>query len=281
MKLRTKRTLSVIAVLIGVGAIVMAALIGVFSGNVERVALFQVQARITGDGTAQVREAIDYNFGAVSSDKHGIYRTVPGLGPDANISVRSADAPDQLQVTNEVEGRKIKIGDPKETISGAHRYEIGYRIGGLLFGDELAFDVVGAAWDVPIRSATIDIAVPWAATDVRCDRGRTGDTGGCEAEQVTPGHLRVAVDKLAKGEGVTLYATPGEKLAAPPALAGFRAPPIDDSLATEVPPSAPTCKRPRAGHQCRYPARFSRTANGSTLRRLRIWPPRSSCRRLA
>lgn len=103
-------------------------------------------------------------------------------------------------------------------------------------GEELAFDAVGTAWEVPIRSVTIDIAAPWVATDVRCDRGGTGDTGGCDAEQVTPGHLRVTVEDLDKGEGVTIYATAGENLGAPPSLEAFQAPPDDDSPALALPP---------------------------------------------
>ncbi|MEO6988293.1 MAG: DUF2207 domain-containing protein [Aquihabitans sp.] len=189
MQLRTKRVLSKVVVLVGAGAIGLAALIGAVTGDQERVASLQVQARIAQDGYAQVNEVIDYDFGTAKSDKHGIYRMVPGLTTDAAITVRSPDAPDQFVVTNDWGGLEIKIGDPDKTVNGRRRYEIGYRIGGLMRGEELAFDAVGAAWEVPIRSATVDIAVPWVATDVRCDQGRTGDTGGCEAEQVTPGHL--------------------------------------------------------------------------------------------
>ncbi len=235
MQLRTKRVLSMVGVLVGSGAIGAAALIGAGTGDQERVASLQIQAQFAEDGNAQVREMIDYDFGTAGDDKHGIFRTVPGLTTDAGISVSSPDAPDQFVVTNEAGGRRIKIGDPDETVSNRRRYEIGYEISGLVRGDELAFDAVGTAWAIPIRSASIDIAVPWMATAVRCDRGATGDTGGCDAEQVAPGHLRVTVEDLDKGEGVTIYATAGADLGAPPALDGFRAPPNDDSPALAVP----------------------------------------------
>ncbi len=235
MKLRTKRVLGVVGVLVGAGTIGAAALIGAATGDQERVASLQIKARFAENGNAHVREMIDYDFGAVSGDKHGINRTVPGLTTDAGISVSSPDAPDQFVVSNEADGRKIKIGDPDQKVSNRRRYEIGYQISGLMRGNELAFDAVGTAWDIPIRSASIDIAVPWVATAVRCDRGTTGDTGGCDAEQVTPGHLRVTVDDLDKGEGVTIYATAGDDLAVAPSLEAFEAPPADDSPALAVP----------------------------------------------
>ncbi len=227
MQLRTKRWVSGLVVVVGIGVLGGAGLVGAVSGDKERVASLQVHAVVDQFGPTRVTEVIDYDFGANS--RHGIYRRIPGLMSDVAIQVRSPDAPDQFEVTDLGGRKKIKIGNPNKTISGRHRYEISYTLLNLAPGRRLAFDAVGAEWEVPIQEATIDVATPWTATGVRCDRGRTGDLGGCDAEQVAPGHLRVTVKDLKKAEGVTLYGLAKAEATETPQLAGFQPPPPDDS----------------------------------------------------
>src|SRR5512145_2479935 len=101
-------------------AVGVVALIGGVAGNTERVTRYWTAAELNADGSARVTEVIDYEFGAVAQDRHGIFRWVPGLDPAAAIEVSSPDAPDDVSVTSEshprtdgtpVSGVNIRIGD--------------------------------------------------------------------------------------------------------------------------------------------------------------------------
>ena len=63
----------------------------------ERVSRLWVGATIGNDGSAQIVEVVDYDFGANS--RHGIFRDVPGLRTSAPLQVHSPDAPDDVAVT--------------------------------------------------------------------------------------------------------------------------------------------------------------------------------------
>jgi hypothetical protein len=174
-------------------------------------------------------EVIDYDFGVAAQDKHGIFRQVPGLTTDSPVRVESTSAPDGIAdrsatyIDGEL-GLEVKIGDPNTTISGRHRYEIGYRLPDLAAGGHLAWDAVGVGWTVPVKQSEVHVVAPWRFTGLGCSTGRTGATGGCELTQPEPGHLVATVESLDSGEGITIQADRGEPLAAAPRLP---APPID------------------------------------------------------
>lgn len=233
MQLRTKRWVTGLGVGVGIGALAITTLIGARSGDEERVASLQVHATIDPYGPTRVTEVIDYDFGA--NDRHGIYRTIPDLDSTPAIQVSSPDAPDQFEVSLEGGQQKIKIGDPNKKISGRHRYQISYNLLNQASGRKLAFDAIGTEWEVPIRLATVDVVTPAAFTGLRCDRGTTGDTGGCETGQPEPGHLRMQVKDLDKGDGITLYGTAQNSLIDVPRLPSFSRPPADDSPALAAP----------------------------------------------
>ncbi|MBA3281713.1 MAG: DUF2207 domain-containing protein [Acidimicrobiia bacterium] len=229
MKLSTKRTRD--RVLIGVGAIVVgvASAAGAALSDGERIADTQIHVAVDQNGSGRIVEAIDYDFGT-SSERHGIFRDVPGLTSDSSVEV-SSDAPDQFVLL----GDRIKIGDPDETISGRYRYEIAYTLEGVAPGGKVAFNGVGAGWDVPITEATIIITGPYDWSGLRCDQGADGRTGGCKARQTRPGRLEVRVTDLASHEGVAVYADQAERIAAAPELPAFRGSPADDSPAILLP----------------------------------------------
>lgn len=222
---RLDRVLLVVVALI-VGAV---AAVGALSGDSERIAYTEVHVAVQPDGSARVAEVIDYDFGT-ASDRHGIFRDVPGLTEASDVQV-SSDAPDQFVLL----GDRIKIGDPDETIAGRHRYEIGYTLDDVAPDGLVAFNGVGAGWDVPITRAVVVVAGPWQWSGLRCDRGTTGATGGCEVRQVEPGRLVVDVEGLDAHEGVTIYADDARALSAAPELPTFAAPPADDSPGVAVP----------------------------------------------
>ena len=204
------------------------AVLGGLAGDQERVTQMWVGAALDGTGAAAVTEVIDYDFG-LAADKHGIFRTIPGLSTDAAVAVASSSAPDGIAATTPEfvggePGITLKIGDPNTTISGRHRYEIGYTHPGLVRSSGLSWDAVGAAWTVPVGRAEVHVVAPWQFTNLTCSTGATGATGGCELVQFQPGHLAVTVTSLDANEGVTIQATRGAPIASAPALP---VPPLD------------------------------------------------------
>lgn len=225
MRLSTKRARD--RVLIGLGAVVVgvAAAAGAALADGERIADTQIHVAVDQDGSARISEVIDYDFGT-ASERHGIFRDVPGLTSDSDVEV-SSDAPDQFVLL----GDQIKIGDPDETISGRYRYEIDYTLERVAPGGKVGFNGVGAGWDVPITAATIVITGPYDWSGLRCDQGADGSRGGCGARQTEPGRLEVEVADLESNEGVAVYADRAEPIAEAPALPAFRGSPADDSPA--------------------------------------------------
>lgn len=205
-----------VAALMAGGLTALALLIG----DSERIDRYWTSAMVADDGQAKVIEVIDYDFGV--SDRHGIFRDIPGLDRAAPIRVSSPTAPDQFVVQPGAPSR-IRIGDPDRTIDGRHRYEIEYAIGVVFDGDRLSWNAVGSDWEVGIRNVEIHVLTGRALSEVRCSKGRAGSWGGCTATQPEPGWLAVEVDSLGAREGVTVSGLLGQPLAV---TAAEPAPPI-------------------------------------------------------
>jgi hypothetical protein len=235
MHYRSRRRLDVLFLALGGLALAIVAAIVSAIGDTERIGRYWVAADVT-DGLAEVVEVIDYDFG--SNRRHGIYRDVPGLDPTAPIEVSSPSAPDEFVVQAGDGGEtRIRIGDPGRTISGRHRYRIDYPVDIGAGGGRLAWDAVGTGWSVDMDAVEIHLTGETAFTDLQCSTGRTGAWGGCRATQPEPGHLVVTLDGLDAGEGVTLWATPGQPLASPPSPIGPPTDPVDDPGAGIVLPA--------------------------------------------
>jgi hypothetical protein len=213
-------------VLLGLGALVGGGIVAIGGavGDAERIPQMWVGAQLSDEGTSRVVEVIDYDFGLVP--KHGIFRTIPGLGVDSQVTVSSATAPDDIAAFTPVfidgePGMDVKIGDPNTTINGRHRYRLDYRLPRPVLLDgagTLRWDAVGTKWTVDIQRAEVHLIAPWELEDPTCSTGSAGATGGCEAREVEPGHLRVEVEDLSAGEGVTITAERGAALAATPTV---------------------------------------------------------------
>jgi hypothetical protein len=178
---------------------------------------------------------IDYDFGI--QERHGIFRDVPGLDPVGPVQVSSPTAPAQVEVTGTAQQTRLRIGDPDRTIRGRHRYVIGYRLPGVAPGGRLAWDAVGTSWPVGIGGAELHVVAPYRLEGARCGRGGTGSQEGCRVDQPEPGRLVTTVDGLDAGEGVTLFATAGSRLAAAPALPAPPAGAPDDPGTGPLPPA--------------------------------------------
>jgi Predicted membrane protein (DUF2207) N-terminal domain len=216
MRTGARRRIDAIALAILVLAVGGAAAAGAALGDDERITAMWAGADLGAGGDARIVEAIDWDFGTTA--QHGIFRDVPGLRPDAPVSVSSATAPDDVQLSGSSLQTRIRIGDPDRTITGRHRYTIAYPLGGVAPDGRLAWDAVGTSWPVSVTFVEVHVVAPFQLQDVRCVQGAADADTPCQVTQPAPGHLVARVDALAPNEGVTLYANAGRRLAATPAL---------------------------------------------------------------
>jgi hypothetical protein len=233
---RTRRHLDKVFITGGSLAVGAVALVGGVVGNTEHVERYWTTAALADDGAARVTEVIDYDFGN-ATDGHGVFRWVPGLTSTDEIDVSSPDAPAGTQLTREVhtrvdgtpvDGLEIRIGDAGTTVSGRHRYEVGYDLPAIRRGDVVDWEAVGTGWEVGIDEAEIHLVTPFELDDVVCTSGTVGSTDPCDVRVVEPGHVTMTVDGLDAGEGVSVEGRVGATLAvAPPSPAAPADPPAD------------------------------------------------------
>jgi hypothetical protein len=216
MRTGTRRRVDAAVLAVAVLVVGGAAAAGAALGDGERITAMWAGAEVGAGGDARIVEAIDWDFGPTAH--HGIFRDVPGLQPDAPVSVSSATAPADVALSGSSQQTRIRIGDPDRTISGRHRYVIGYPLAGVAPGGRLAWDAVGTSWPVEVAGVEVHVVAPFELMDARCVQGAAGDTTPCDVGQPEPGHLVARVDALVPNEGVTLYANAGRRLAAAPAL---------------------------------------------------------------
>ncbi len=207
-----RRKLDVLWAVIAALAIGFITAIAAVAGDTERIATYWTLAEIDENGGAQLTEVIDYDYGV--EQRHGIFRDVPGLDGNDSIVVDSPTAPDEFTVSPGFE-TQIRIGDPTRTVSGRHRYTIGYPLDSLRDGDRISWNAVGTGWQVPISHAVIHLMTPFDLTDLSCDRGSSGANGGCTIVEDRPGRFRVDATQLGSHEGITVSGTIGDRLREP------------------------------------------------------------------
>ncbi len=165
------------------------------AGLTERIADYHTDVTIARNGTIEVHETITYDFGVVPH--HGIFRTIPvrtsqsgkdgydRVFPLTVVSVSaSAGTPAQYTVDDDGDNQQIKIGDPDQTITGEHTYDIVYRVRGEMNAfadhDELVWNAVGPEWSVAIEKASAVVHAPADITQVGCNTGPYGATFPCD-----------------------------------------------------------------------------------------------------
>ena len=186
----------------------------------EQIRTYSVRLQIEPSGDLLVSERISYDFGP--EPRHGILRDLPirrrfddrrdRLYPVQVTEVGSPDAPDQysLEEADSQEGPllRIRIGDPEQTVTGRHNYQIDYRVQGALDGftdhDELYWKAVGSQWKVSIGQASATIIAPAAITHVACHAGPSGVGRPCESSVVDGRSATFAVGELGPHEGLTV-----------------------------------------------------------------------------
>lgn len=182
----------------------------------ERIERYRVAIVVEPDGDLLVREEIRYDFG--STRRRGILRTIPVreryddthdrlLDLELVSVATSPGAPDRVQVEGGAQ-TTLRIGEQDVLITGAHTYEITYRVGGALNGFdthvELFWDAIGPEWGVPIAAAEVRVELPAAPTEVACFAGPAGSTLPCDRARPDAGGASFIAGPLDPGSAFTV-----------------------------------------------------------------------------
>ena len=188
----------------------------------ERIRDFDVQVTVRDDGTLGVEEHIRWDFeGAL---RHGIYREIPIAyerpgSADFHIRVHVDRVSDEHGgspgvTTTEAGGYlRVRIGDPRQTVTGVHDYWIRYHVErAVLFfddHDELYWNATGTEWPVAIDHAAAHVALPartaTAKLDAACYTGGAGSReAACSARRDQAAFDVVATRPFAPREGLTV-----------------------------------------------------------------------------
>ncbi len=141
--------------------------------SAEKIQSFNSKIEVNKDGTIDIKETIIYDFGNLQ--RHGIYREIPYIKENLDgkkyvldfkiESVKDEKGnPYNYSVSKENFNYKIKIGDPKRTITGINTYIISYNVSGAISYfpnfDELYWNITGDKWKVPILAVSSQISFP-------------------------------------------------------------------------------------------------------------------------
>ena len=119
----------------------------------------------------------------------------------------SSDAPDDVDVAPLGFETRIRIGDPDLTITGQHRYELGYTLP--------EAQVAPGSWPStssrrarswrPSASRSSSTGSAW--TTPCATWARWAPTGGCDLREVADGTYRAEIEPLEAGDGITIGGT--------------------------------------------------------------------------
>ena len=126
--------------------------------DTERITSYDAQVTVRHDGSILVNEQITYDFGA--DQRHGIFRVIPvrfrydgTYDRIYSIDVQSvwSDTPaPEYWVDSSGSSIGIRVGNPDQTVTGEHWYQITYVVRGSLNAfadhDELYWNVNGNGW---------------------------------------------------------------------------------------------------------------------------------------
>src|SRR5215470_15671958 len=208
------RRTSAVLVLVVVGVLVGAA--PALAAPAGSISSYDTRLEVSADGSLHVTETIAYDFG--SQDRHGIFRKIPArfryddshdrVYPITDVTVTQDDAAAQVARSTEDNDVVLKIGDPNNTISGAHRYVISYTVAGALNGfpdhQELFWNAVGTEWPVPIAQATATVTGPAEIQRVGCFAGPQGSQLACDTGSAQGTSATFAQANLGPGDGLTV-----------------------------------------------------------------------------
>jgi len=200
--------------------------------GIERIARYDIGITINRDGSIDVTETIDYDFGF--NQRHGIERIIPVRFPyekrDASGAIVEDNSGRRFQRVTAISGMRVssptgapadvddvtddssaydtfRIGDPDITVGGTQTYVLSYRMGAVLNGftdhDELYFNVVGGQWTVPISTITATVTAPGAPDRVLCFAGPDGSTRPCRSATIADSTAQFSQSSLRANESMT------------------------------------------------------------------------------
>lgn len=172
------------------------------------------------DGSFDVRETIDYDFG--SSLKHGIYRDIPKVSQVGDLyrviniqfnQILRDGIIENYQDNSNDNKASLKIGNANKTISGLHTYTINYQVKNGIGSnyedhDEIYWNATGDEWTVPINFASAKVTTDFSVlpNKITCYTGISGSKNqNCNFNnQFTTNPVTVYNLKL--NEGLTVVA---------------------------------------------------------------------------
>jgi uncharacterized membrane protein YgcG len=171
----------------------------------ERFDAKQVTVTPIGDDGLRIREVVDEDFG--TTDRHGYQRIIPNdFGVPIDVTATSPDAPADVSIEQVHGGTRIRVGDPSSTVSGQHRYVLGYTLPNAhLTSGELALDVIGTEETISTQRFEV-VVTGLQLDDPLCNVGSFGATGGCTLEP-EDGLYRAVISPLEPGQGITIGGT--------------------------------------------------------------------------
>lgn len=213
MLLTMKRSLAILLILFFIAPL---------SIKAEEIKNFSSQIKINQDGTINVTEKIEYDFGYLN--RHGIYRIIPFIKINKDNKKYQLDyrrftvedttgSPYRYTKTTENNNIKLKIGDPNSTITGAHTYIIKYNVAGALAyfsdHDELYWNITGDDWTIPILNTTSEVVLPVniSQSDIKfiCYTGYFGSMTSDCTSSFQNARVNFQSDKpFQAGEGMTI-----------------------------------------------------------------------------
>lgn len=207
----------------------------------EIISSYIVDITVQENGSLEVQENIDYDFR--DNERHGIYRDVPVHYSSfpfrrsielKDISVKDDAGQPYHYVIEVKEGsgeKRIRIGDPNNTIHGPHHYQISYMVERVLLfeenSDTLYWNAIGGDWEVPIEFELVRLHMPdsldMKKINFRCFNGYKGEEKKCYSKEegntilasvmtaedpsaLTPGHA-YSYTVLYPGMGFTVQAS--------------------------------------------------------------------------
>lgn len=182
----------------------------------ERIRGFGVAIDVASNGTLEITETIDYDFGG--TERHGIIRNLvrrelydgdKDRRYEIDVQgVTSDGASVPYTTSDDTWYRNVRIGDPDRTVTGEHRYVLRYRVVGALLPfdsfDELYWDATGTEWQVPVDQAEVTVTTPAEPTEIACYAGPQSSSLGCDAGAIDGATSRFTTADLAAYSGITV-----------------------------------------------------------------------------
>ncbi|HEY0188302.1 MAG TPA: DUF2207 domain-containing protein [Cellulomonas sp.] len=175
----------------------------------QEITRYDVDVELGADGVATVSIDLDLDFG--DDPGHGPYLVLPTrqevdadhdrLYEISDVTASSpSGAPADLDVEQQSSALVLKIGDEDvDDVSGTQTYRVTYTVDGWVnpasqdhSGDELYWNVIGDAWEIPLSDVTVTVHGPADVQDALCFAGPAGSTDACTAV-TSDGSTAVAV----------------------------------------------------------------------------------------